>query len=361
MTTACPKVQQFWQRFWLPISIVVILLTAFIILFFQIRRLYQRFSTQTTLDYSEIIALWQQAQTTPVKSEHGRTNFLLLGTDTLEYRIQDYPITDTMILGSLDLSSGAVNLLPLPRDIYLPDLGYKINMIYPVAYQASPEGALQVTTDQVAAIFDLPIHYSAVVNLTDLQDFIQLLGGVDVTIERAFTDTKFPRADVDITTVTDPALLYETVSFATGEAHLDGVTALQFIRSRHGDNGEGNDYARSARQEKVLAALAHQVLAKLIAQLKQLDFSFLGQLYNFYQTRYEQQIPFVQLLALGRDYLAAGQPLTITSHSLEISPGSPTANLRETEASRTNGNQWSLTILNRPALVQEVQQKLNLL
>ncbi|NCU31801.1 MAG: hypothetical protein EOM23_02435 [Candidatus Moranbacteria bacterium] len=69
----------------------------------------------------------------------------------------------------------------------------------------------------------------------------------------------------------------------------------------------------------------------------------------------------MQLLALGRNYLAAGQPLTIIGQSLNIKPGSAEANLEETAASAKNGNQWSLTISDRPALLQEIKSKLNLI
>ena len=353
MTMAC-------RKFFLP-TLVVFLLGLFALIFSKTYNVYRSFVQQTNLDYQALATLWQAAQTLPIKSNHGHTNFLLLGTDTLEYRVQDYPITDTIILGSFEASSGAVRLLPIPRDIFLPELNYKVNMIYPVAYRESSSSALAVTTSKIEEIFALPIHYSAVINLVDVKDFIDLLGGVDVVIDRSFTDQKFPRENVDITTVTDPTLLYETISFASGEAHLDGTTALQFIRSRHGDNGEGNDYARSARQEKIITALSHQVLARLLNQLKSLNFTFLGQLYDFYQDRYQQQIPFVELLALGRNYLTAGQPLAITSQNLDINPDTFSANLQETAASAKNGNQWSLTITNRAGLLQEIKNKLNLL
>lgn len=353
MTMAC-------RKFFLP-TLAVFLLGLFALIFSKTYNVYRSFVQQTNLDYQALATLWQAAQTLPIKSDHGHTNFLLLGTDTLEYRVQDYPITDTIILGSFEASRGAVRLLPIPRDIFLPELNYKVNMIYPVAYRESSSSALTVTTSKIEEIFALPIHYSAVINLADVKDFIDLLGGVDVVIDRSFTDQKFPRENVDITTITDPALLYETISFASGEAHLDGATALQFIRSRHGDNGEGNDYARSARQEKIITALSHQVLARLLNQLKSLNFTFLGQLYDFYQDRYQQQIPFVELLALGRNYLTAGQPLAITSQNLDINPGTFSANLQETAASAKNGNQWSLTITNRAGLLQEIKNKLNLL
>lgn len=42
---------------------------------------------------------------------------------------------------------------------------------------------------------------------------------------------------------------------------MDGQTALDFARSRHGGMGEGNDFARSRRQQKILAALKDKVFS----------------------------------------------------------------------------------------------------
>lgn len=42
---------------------------------------------------------------------------------------------------------------------------------------------------------------------------------------------------------------------------MSGRRALQFVRSRHGTNGEGSDFARSKRQLKVLLALKEKLLS----------------------------------------------------------------------------------------------------
>ena len=41
---------------------------------------------------------------------------------------------------------------------------------------------------------------------------------------------------------------------------MDGKTALEFARSRHGNNGEGSDFARSKRQEKIMLAAREKLL-----------------------------------------------------------------------------------------------------
>ncbi len=42
---------------------------------------------------------------------------------------------------------------------------------------------------------------------------------------------------------------------------MDGNTALKYARSRHGDNGEGSDFARAKRQQKLILALKEKVLS----------------------------------------------------------------------------------------------------
>ncbi|MBD3251090.1 hypothetical protein GF380_01285, partial [Candidatus Uhrbacteria bacterium] len=42
---------------------------------------------------------------------------------------------------------------------------------------------------------------------------------------------------------------------------MDGDTALKFVRSRHGNNGEGSDFARAARQQKVILAAKEKLLS----------------------------------------------------------------------------------------------------
>jgi hypothetical protein len=49
------------------------------------------------------------------------------------------------------------------------------------------------------------------------------------------------------------------VRFKAGEQHMNGATALIYARSRHGNNGEGSDFARSRRQQQIIIALKEQI------------------------------------------------------------------------------------------------------
>jgi anionic cell wall polymer biosynthesis LytR-Cps2A-Psr (LCP) family protein len=42
---------------------------------------------------------------------------------------------------------------------------------------------------------------------------------------------------------------------------MNGKTALKYVRSRHGDNNEGTDFARSKRQQNVISAIKNKAMS----------------------------------------------------------------------------------------------------
>ena len=54
---------------------------------------------------------------------------------------------------------------------------------------------------------------------------------------------------------------YEHISFDAGKMEMNGMVALSFVRSRHGTNGEGSDFARSKRQQKMLEVVKNKILS----------------------------------------------------------------------------------------------------
>ncbi len=358
MTTACKK-PVFWS--WLEWSVflfgcIVIVGSLFA---WQAYSSFQTFSQTAGISAQEILQLYRDSQHYPLKSDQQRINFLLLGVDVLPDRPADYPLTDTIILASLNLDNGQLNLLTLPRDIYLPEIKNKLNSVYARHFLAQPEEALALTTDFYRETFSLPIHYTLLISLADLHHFLALINGVEVNIVNSFSDHRYPKSGVDVTQVHDPNLLYETISFQEGLAHLDADQALKFIRSRHAEGIEGSDYARSARQQLVLEATLKKVINTLISQAKNYDFTFLGQLYDFYQTYYDQQIPFIEFLALGRYYLSGQHQFQFSNHKLNIAPENQPAFLMENKGDYRTQGMWALMITDRPSLVQEIHTKLD--
>lgn len=178
-----------------------------------------------------------------------RINVLLLG---MGGALHEGPyLTDTIILASIKPSTGQIGLLSIPRDLYVPIPGYgwrKINSANALGMAESKDGGL-LTSQVVSDVFDLPIHYWVRIDFNLFKDLIDEFGGIEIEVERAFTDYQFPGANFS----------YRVVSFEKGRQTMDGEKALQFARSRHGNNGEDSDFARSRRQQKILFAIKEKI------------------------------------------------------------------------------------------------------
>lgn len=195
---------------------------------------------------------------TPVQSldsTDGITNFLLLG---IRGEGADSPnLSDTIIVFSFNHDTKSAVMTSVPRDLWVPSLKAKINTAYFYGEEASPGAGIKLAQAAILEDLGLPIHYTAVVNFSLFKQAVDLVGGVDVDVNPGFTDTEFPIPGKE--NVLPISARYETITFAHGVNHLDGNTALKFVRSRHAAGEEGTDYARSRRQQQVISALRQKM------------------------------------------------------------------------------------------------------
>lgn len=185
--------------------------------------------------------------------ENDRVNILILGIGGPGH---DGPyLTDTMLVASYKPSTNQLALLSIPRDLVVNIPGYdyrKINNVLSIGRDIKyPGGGEALTVKIVSDTFNIPIQYYALMDFTGFEEVINQVGGVDVTVEDAFTDYEYPTENYG----------YQTIHFNAGSQHMDGATALKFARSRHGNNGEGSDFARARRQQKILEALKEKLLS----------------------------------------------------------------------------------------------------
>jgi LCP family protein required for cell wall assembly len=216
----------------------------------------------------------------PVQTD-SRINFLVLGIDEIVGQKEGSKLTDTIILGSYNLNNHNINLLSIPRDLWIEPLKTKINALYYYGEISQTTTGKALMSSVVSEITKLPIHYTVVVNLQTLEKIINTVGGVDIDVPETFSDDKFPKSDVDVTKEKDPAKLYETITFEKGIRHMDGHTALKYIRSRHSqDENEGNDQARNLRQQQLIQAVIVKIKTKEIITKPEI----LGELYRLFKT-----------------------------------------------------------------------------
>ncbi|MCO5211304.1 MAG: LCP family protein [Caldilinea sp.] len=185
-------------------------------------------------------------------------NILLLGTDE---RPDEYgpSRTDTMILLSVNPETGAMGMVSLPRDLWVPIPGLGITTKINTAYQLGelqdyPGGGAQLAKDTVSSFVGRPVDYFVRVNFDGFRQLIDLIGGVTIDVPYTIHDEEYPTQDYGV----------ETFHLDAGLQLLDGETALKYARTRHGDD----DYNRARRQQDIIRAVAQKVMsAGMIPQL----------------------------------------------------------------------------------------------
>ena len=209
------------------------------------------------------------------KPPAGRVNILILGSDN-DKKFASYaqPLTQVMIVLSIDTVNHSVTILSIPRDFWVHIPGYQYNYApdgsgsigwskIDVASQLGfPSAACTVERD-----FGIPINHWLWVGLNGFTKVIDTLNGVTLDVPHPVVDDTYPADTGNASNANDP-YGYQRLYIPPGPQHLNGQNALQFVRSRHGDI-EG-DFGRSSRQQLLLTQLRRMLFdqdgAAIVAQ-----------------------------------------------------------------------------------------------
>lgn len=218
-----------------------------------------------------------------LKQTDKRINILILGIGGGNHEGPN--LTDTIILASLDEKNNKVTLASIPRDLWMPDLtgnGKKINGAYAFGEEKRKGGGLSLAKAAVAKITGQDVDYAIRIDFSGFVKAIDIVGGLDINVDNTFDDYQYPisgkeddacglaEEDIKAFIATDSAEVdiqqkfscrYKHIHFDKGLTHVDGETALEFVRSRHATGVEGSDFARSKRQEKVINATKEKLLS----------------------------------------------------------------------------------------------------
>lgn len=290
---------------------------------------------------------------TPPAQDNDHVNFLILGTDDLANRGDGSSLTDTMLLASLNVKNGSISMYSIPRDIWLPDYKTKINALYQYGKDRYPTEPQRFPREVLENLTGLKIQHTVVINLDTLAGMIDAMGGVDVNIKEGFVDPQFPKPDVDVTKVHDPKLLYETVEFKQGVEHMSGARVLIYVRSRHSASDQGNDLARSQRQQEVIQGIASTFKQKNFYK----DIPRLGRLYKFYVDHFGQYLSVSDGIGLVRALIPNRNTITFAKEGPTIFPDDPNGVLVHPAITRLQP-QWIYQIRSLDNFKKEVQAKL---
>lgn len=211
-----------------------------------------------------------------LKNTNNRTNFLLLG---MRGEGDGALLTDSMLVVSYHYPSHKLSLISLPRDLWVSSMQAKINTGFYYGEEKKQGGGLDLAKSAVSEVTDLPIHYGFSINFAGFKHAIDLVGGIDVYVDATFDDFKYPIAGME--NALPETDRYEHLHFDAGLQHMDGERALKFVRTRNADGDEGTDFARNARQQKVILALKDKIIQEKIF-LDQAKVSQLADIFHQY-------------------------------------------------------------------------------
>lgn len=231
-------------------------------------------------------------------------------------------LTDTIMVVNVDLKSKKIVLTSIPRDLWvkLPTnkgtspFSIKINALYQmnlfpndypgVSSKLTGTKTATLSKNILKKITGLDIDRFIAVDFQSFTKFIDLIGGIDVQIDRSFTDKEYPIEGKEkelcgkedqfkeiepflnpgfnpedqkklfeakpelnefLKNATETAYLafpcrYDELKFTAGLTHLNGEMALKFARSRHSVE-DGGDFNRGIRQQKVIQAIKTKVFS----------------------------------------------------------------------------------------------------
>ena len=164
-----------------------------------------------------------------------QTTIMLMGVDE---RKDDVGRSDTLMI--LNLSKDKASLLTIPRDtmVYIERHGYqKINAAYAI-------GGAKLARSTVEDFLGVEIDHYVTINKSRFAEVIDAMGGIDIYVER---DMHYEDP------WDDDGGLY--IDLKQGIQHLDGQTAIEFVRFR---DAEG-DVGRVRRQQAFMKACADRL------------------------------------------------------------------------------------------------------
>ena len=182
----------------------------------------------------------------------GAINILLIGVDETDQSHR----ADSLAVVRINVDSRHIRIMSVPRDtrVQIPGHGWqKIN-------HAFAFGGVELVQKTIVNFLGIPLDYFVVVNYDSFPRLVNLVGGVDLFVEK---NMKYRDRSGG---------LY--IDIAAGNQHMDGQTALHYVRFRHDALG---DIGRVQRQQKFLVALLKRIKEpRMLSRLPELAQEVVG-------------------------------------------------------------------------------------
>lgn len=163
-------------------------------------------------------------------------------------------LTDSIFILHLNpLLNKKISIISIPRDLWVQipnrSSAMKINNLYELENRGKkfPESnSFNLIKQKIEEITGLPLNYVAVVDLEGFKKLVDILGGIDIWIEKDIIDPN----------LVNPHNPSEIFHLSAGWRHLDGDLTVKFIRTRYAPEG---DFYRIEHQQQIIAAIKNKL------------------------------------------------------------------------------------------------------
>lgn len=150
--------------------------------------------------------------------------------------------SDVNIIAVVNPKTNQILLVTTPRDYFVPIPGVSDGMNDKLTHAGTY--GIDASMATLGALYETDINYYVRLNFTSLIDIVDILGGVDVYSELAFSTGSDAGYEMEV---------------QEGYNHFNGQQALAFCRERH--NLAEGDNQRGRNQQAVITAMLKKVLS----------------------------------------------------------------------------------------------------
>jgi LCP family protein required for cell wall assembly len=227
------------------------------------------------------------ATPTAVPTSSSPFTVLLMGSDndgkfTSASGAPYFCCAQSLILVRVDPAAGSVTMLSIPRDLWVPiysasgqqlgskDSPGKVSQAFGDAGDGTSGADAQIAP--IEQDFQVTIDHYVWIGLQGLINLIDEVGGIDIVASHPVMDDNYP---YDVAGSSNPNAA-DRVAVLPGAQHMDGVEALEYVRSRHDDLS--SDLGRNVRQQQVLVALRQKLSQLSLGDINNLASALSGEI-----------------------------------------------------------------------------------
>lgn len=188
-------------------------------------------------------------------------------------------LSDSITLARFDTSNKTLTLVAIPRDLWVPIPSGGNNRIWQKINMAYAQGGGSLTQYVLGQTLAIKVDHYLAIDFANFISAVEDIDGVDVEVPKSWDDYYYPIKGEELNgcgfTAEKMAELHKLYSgfelekqftcrwehlhFEKGVTHLDGTTALKYVRSRHSAE-YGSDFARGERAQAVLLAIGKKLI-----------------------------------------------------------------------------------------------------